>query len=251
MTKYEWEHELKKNIHRLPSDEIARVLDYYNEMFEDNIERGKSERDIINEFGNPVDVADKILSEYDGELLPNDGHIATPFDAPSTTARASETKESAYDRIFDGHEDNKSDEQSADKNVKSGRTERKSNEPVEREKISETDKRDLKVLLFFAFNVITGFGFVFAAAILWVVLAAFTVAGLSMSVGGVYAVIVSFGPMFTGGFGSGLAQLGIGIACVGLGVILVVCCVKLIRLYVQVTKKIFNGIFKVGKKERA
>ncbi|MCX4314104.1 MAG: hypothetical protein OSJ83_09675, partial [Clostridia bacterium] len=59
-------------IRRLPDDEIKRVTDYYGELFADKAERGESEREIINEFGNPVDVADKILSEYDGEIKPQD-----------------------------------------------------------------------------------------------------------------------------------------------------------------------------------
>jgi len=64
VTKYEWETELKKNIHRLPSDEINRVLEYYDELFADKIERGYGETEIIAQFGNPADVAYKIISEY-------------------------------------------------------------------------------------------------------------------------------------------------------------------------------------------
>lgn len=248
MTKYEWEHELKKNIHRLPSDEISRVLDYYNEMFEDNIERGKSEREIIREFGNPVDVADKILSEYDGELLPVDGQISIPFDAPQS--EQSETEKTTNNDIFEGHDNNNSDKIQEDKNVKVD-GEQKTTEPNEYDKLDEVNKRNLKVSLFLVFNIVTGFAFVIVAAVLWVVLAALTVAGVGMSAGGVYAAIVSFGPMFTGAFGSGLAQLGIGIACIGLGVLFIVCCIKLVRIYGNVTKTVFNAIFTVSKKERA
>ncbi|MDE6201358.1 MAG: DUF1700 domain-containing protein [Clostridiales bacterium] len=244
MTKYEWEHELKKNIHRLPADEIARVLDYYNEMFEDNIERGKSEREIIREFGNPVDVADKILSEYDGELLPIDEH------ATSTPEKQINRDKPTDSDIFDGHVNNKCDDTIADKSVKDN-VEQKKNEQNEYDKLDEVDKRNVKVSLFLVFNIVTGFAFVVVAAVLWIVLAAFTVAGVGMGLGGVYAMIVSFGPMFTGGFGAGLAQLGIGIALVGLGVIVVVSCIKLIRLYGKTTKTVFNGIFKVNKEERA
>lgn len=65
MTKYEWESELKRNIHRLPKSEQDRALEFYNELFEDRIESGWTETQIIAEFGNPCDVADKILAEYD------------------------------------------------------------------------------------------------------------------------------------------------------------------------------------------
>ena len=250
MTKYEWEYELKKNIHRLPVEEIARVLDYYNEMFEDNIERGKSEREIIREFGNPVDVADKILSEYDGELLPEEGRIATPFETPQSE-KQKVIEGSAHDEIFEGHADNPADKYADDNTVNSDRPKDKSSEVDEYRNLSEKDKRDLRVTLFVVLNFITGFAFVIGAAVLWVVLAALTIAGGGMCIGGVYTVIVSFGPMFTGAIGAGLAHLGMGIACVGLGILFIVCCVKVMRKYVQVTKKIFNGIFKVGEKERA
>lgn len=240
MTKYEWEHELKKNIHRLPADEIARVLDYYNEMFEDNIERGKSERVIIREFGNPVDVADKILSEYDGELLPIEGASITP-EKPNN--RDSQTDSD----IFSGHDDNKHDDTIADKST-AGTVEQ--NKKGDYDNLDEVDKRNVKVSLFLVFNFITGFAFVIVAAVLWVVLAAFTVAGVGMGIGGAYAFVVSFGPMFTGGFGAGLAQLGMGLALVGLGIMLVVGCVKLIRTYGKATKTLFNSIFKVNKEER-
>lgn len=64
MTKYEWERELKRHIAVLPKNEQARIFDYYSEIFEDRIEAGMQEKDIIYEFGNPFDVAQKILSDY-------------------------------------------------------------------------------------------------------------------------------------------------------------------------------------------
>lgn len=260
VTKYEWEHELKKNIHRLPSDEVARVLDYYNEMFEDYIERGKSEREIIREFGNPADVADKILSEYDGELLPDDGHVATPFDPPTVPPpppppkkRAPEKAEKdAYDGIFEGYEDNKPGEFIEIGETKAKKPERsRPSEPNEYERLSEVDKRNFKVAIFIVFNILTGFAFFIVSGVLWIVLAAFAVAGAGIAVGGAYAFVVSFGPMFGGAFGSGLAQLGIGVAMIGLGAVITVLSIYVIKLYATLTKKLFNLIFVVNKKERA
>lgn len=250
MTKYEWEHELKKNIHRLPSDEIARVLDYYNEMFEDNIERGKSEREIIHEFGNPVDVADKILSEYEGELLPIEGNDDASFVAPPPLNNSSENDNKTADGVFAGYEDNAPHSSVSDKSAKDGKSEKKENESDDHDKLDEVSKRNLKVSLFLIFNIVTGFALVIGAAVLWIVLASFTVAGVGISVGGVYAVILSFGPLFTGATGSGLAQLGIGLALAGLGVLAVMACIKLILVYAKTSKKIFVGIFMVNKEER-
>lgn len=64
MTKYEWERQLKKGISNLPKSEQQRVLDYYNELFADKIDAGMREQYIIAEFGNPYDVANKILVDF-------------------------------------------------------------------------------------------------------------------------------------------------------------------------------------------
>lgn len=64
MTKYEWERQLKKGISGLPKEEQQRVLEYYNELFADKIDAGLREQYIISEFGNPYDVANKILVDY-------------------------------------------------------------------------------------------------------------------------------------------------------------------------------------------
>lgn len=77
MTKYEWETELKKAMHELPSDEQKKVLEYYDELFFDRAEGGMSEKAIIAEFGNPIDVAFKIIGEY-RETAGEDRPIAPP-----------------------------------------------------------------------------------------------------------------------------------------------------------------------------
>gem|GEM_PF-1320721 len=66
MTKYEWEKELQKNLKRLPDTEVVRALDYYNEVFFDKEESGMSEREIIRSFGNPFDVAYRIVYGFEG-----------------------------------------------------------------------------------------------------------------------------------------------------------------------------------------
>ena len=64
MTKYEWERQLKKGISGLPKSEQKRVLEYYNELFSDKIDAGMREQEIIAEFGNPYDVANKLLVDF-------------------------------------------------------------------------------------------------------------------------------------------------------------------------------------------
>lgn len=64
MTRHEWEIELKKHMKDLPCVEQERVLEYYNELFADGMESGKSEKQLVSEFGNPVDAAYRIIAEY-------------------------------------------------------------------------------------------------------------------------------------------------------------------------------------------
>ncbi len=95
MTKYEWESELKKNIHRLPVDEISRIMEYYDELFADKIERGYNECEIIGQFGNPVDVADKILADYEGATAQAP---QTPTPAPALADTPAEPIQKGQDR---------------------------------------------------------------------------------------------------------------------------------------------------------
>ncbi|MDE7454490.1 MAG: DUF1700 domain-containing protein [Clostridia bacterium] len=95
MTKYEWERQLKKGISGLPKSEQQRVLDYYNELFADKIDAGLREQYIISEFGNPYDVANKILLDYYNEgkenpevdeyIYSSSDDIDEAFDEPTPT----------------------------------------------------------------------------------------------------------------------------------------------------------------------
>lgn len=227
MTKYEWEKELKMNIHRLPDDEIQRVMDYYGELFEDNIERGKSEREIISEFGNPVDVADRILSEYDGELKPE-----SVFDTPpkiGDDVHRNKSDENAKD-VFDEYPDDKKKDACANKS------------PVTVENRTNKDAANLKLAVFLIINFVTGFAFVIVAAVVWIVLGAVVAACGGICVGGAAMVVVSFGPLFGGALGSGLVHLGVGIGFVGFGILGVYGCVCIIRMYAKFTSYCFKQL---------
>ncbi|MCX4313469.1 MAG: DUF1700 domain-containing protein [Clostridia bacterium] len=225
MTKYEWDRELKKNIHRLPDDEIKRVLEYYDELFEDYIERGKSEREIIAEFGNPCDVADKILADYDGELKSDD-----PFDTPPRK-RGDESR-----TVFEGHDDNKTDVKSNDKEpVSENGGEEIGDAKAE---VKDDNARTLALVAFIVINIVTGFAMFFILAAVWIVLGALVISGVAVAGGGVAAFVVSFGPLFGGGAASGLAQMGMSIATVGVGIAIVLGSVALMRLYAKGTKKV-------------
>lgn len=218
MTKYEFETELKKKISRLPADEIKRVIEYYGELFEDMAERGKSERDIIAEFGNPSDVAEKILSEYDGES--ND---AAP--APDTV-RAEETQNAALS------------EPALETNVEK--------QPKSISVQKSKNKLDIsRVALFAVINVLTGGVFFIVIGVGWIVLGTLAVCGGAFVLGGVVAALGSFAMMFTGHAGVGIAQLGVSVALAGIGILTLIGSVMLIKLYFNFNKFIVGGIKKL------
>lgn len=235
MTKYEFETELKKNIRSLPSDEIKRVLEYYGELFEDMAERGKSEREIINEFGNPSDVANKILSEYDGELREE-----------AQGAEPQENKEPAP-------KEEKSEKiENAEKGEKGEKGEKAEVEPEAKkptENITVENRKGgidgARLALFVTVNVLTGGAFFIVVGVVWILLGVAVVCGGAFAVGGAVGALSSLAVMFTGHAGAGIAQLGVSVALAGLGILTVLGGVLLIRLYFKFNKIIFGGIKKL------
>ena len=60
--------ELAAGLTGLSELERSRVLDYYREMICDGVENGKSEENVIQNFGSPQDIAEQILSEYNAPV---------------------------------------------------------------------------------------------------------------------------------------------------------------------------------------
>jgi DUF4097 and DUF4098 domain-containing protein YvlB len=64
MNKDTFLNELAKNLSTLSEQERNKVLDYYREMICDEVENGKSEETVIQDFGSPHDIAAQICAEY-------------------------------------------------------------------------------------------------------------------------------------------------------------------------------------------
>lgn len=64
MTKYEWDKRLRRGLESLPQEERQRVYEYYDELFEDKIDEGLKESDIVAKLGSPEAAAQKILADY-------------------------------------------------------------------------------------------------------------------------------------------------------------------------------------------
>jgi len=82
MTKFEWEKELKNNLKRIPKAEADKILDYYNELFYDKAEAGLNERDIVRSFGNPFDVAYKVVYGFENNTETDIAKTETPQTKP-------------------------------------------------------------------------------------------------------------------------------------------------------------------------
>ncbi len=54
---------LRSALSRLPRAEVAQALQYYNEIFDDAAENGKSETDVIAGLGAPEDAAAQIIAD--------------------------------------------------------------------------------------------------------------------------------------------------------------------------------------------
>ncbi len=232
MTKYEWETELKRNIHRLPDDEIKRVMEYYGELFDDKAERGESEREIIFEFGNPVDVADKILSEYDGELK-NEIERGVPVPPISKGEGAAPSNADAPRETVAPKRRSITVENTSARSGGDGAGARKSSSGM---------SRGMRVLLFVLINVLTCFSFFICFAAAWIVIGALAASGAAMGLGGAVAALASLGVLFGGNAGAGLAQLGMCVALAGVGILLTMAMVKCVKLFGGVSKRMFAYI---------
>lgn len=216
MTKYEWESELRKNIHRLPNEEIQRVLEYYGELFADKAERGLSETEIVSQFGNPIDVADKILSEYEGELKPAE-HIEVPPAATKTPQESVSGK----------------DEEIKEESAKPARS-------AVTQKSGDSGFKADRFILFMLLNFFTGFTLFILIGTVWIVTLSLTVAGGAMAIGGIAGTFISLVQICMGSGLAGLAQTGACVALCGVGILLVGGLVFAIRLLAKGTVKLFK-----------
>ena len=63
MTKQEYLSAIRDKIRKMPSDDIDKFIDYYNEMIDDRMEDGLSEDAAVADMDAPDDVVDQILAD--------------------------------------------------------------------------------------------------------------------------------------------------------------------------------------------
>ena len=63
MTQRKWERALKRFLSPLPRSEQKSIVAYYREMYQDKLELGLSESEILAEFGSPQACAGRMIAE--------------------------------------------------------------------------------------------------------------------------------------------------------------------------------------------
>ncbi|MDE7395611.1 MAG: DUF1700 domain-containing protein [Clostridiales bacterium] len=237
MTKYEWERELEKNLHTLPKDEIKRVLEYYNELFIDKIERGGTETSVIAEFGNPFDVANKIIAE------------TADLDASDNAKSPSETI--ADDRKEDRREKEKKKDIVRDPEPSETR---ENNASVPKSTDGASEKKSgsvLRALVVILVCILLGGTVAGVISGLFAAVAGLTVGSVGMVIGGFIAAIGSLIAGIGVGLWATVAQIGVCIIVIGVGIFLFPLCIKLMicmgKLMVKICGKVARFI--TGKTE--
>lgn len=239
MTKYEWERELKRHIAVLPKNEQARIFDYYSEIFEDRIEAGMQEKDIIYEFGNPFDVAQKILSDYRYE----DYETVRP---PRFRPDRPERDEKKAEPVFES--ESAAPAYTAPKEAPRQTADFSQSAPREEKSSSGKFGRFLFMLVLYLFLGIPVIAVILSLAAIGLALAFSCIA--MMAGGLVYAVYWAVQIGIAGYAASTLALIGTGLAVAGLGFIFVAPCFKLTKIILVSVGKIFRATFRYirGKK---
>lgn len=238
MTKYEWERELKRHIAVLPKSEQARIFDYYSEIFEDRIEAGMQEKDIIYEFGNPFDVAQKILSDYRYEDYET---VRPPRFRPDRPEKDEKTES-----VFES--ESAAPAYTAPKEAPRQTADFSQSAPREEKSSSGKFGRFLFMLVLYLFLGLPVIAVILCLAAVGLALA---LACIAVMAGGlIYAVYWAVQIGIAGYAASTLALIGAGLAGAGLGFIFVVPCFKLTKFILVCVGKIFKATFRYirGKK---
>ena len=205
-----WEKELRGNLKRIPQDEIESILDYYNELFADKSEQGFSEREIIKGFGNPFDVAYKIV--YDSE------HRRDFVDNTSNRSRGDMQLGNSSSNLTGDfvaqslHENNGAVQ---------------SQQPKERKKRGGIVARIVFFLPFFIVSVT-----------LWSLIIGLTAGGIGGAIGGLGMAVISLTQMGTNARAA-LSSVGLSLASSGAGLLITVGAFFITKAAVRLTKKYF------------
>lgn len=249
MTKYEWETELRKCMHRLPRTEQDRVLEYYNELFADQAENGRSEKQIINEFGNPSDVAFKIMTDYGMDVNVNDNErkVAVPefYGAAQEKITPPDFWQDRGARSSEGgsRTTNAQTASGARAYGRSGANAYEGSRYSQRSSRGrESENRGCFASVMFLIEIILLGGlFIGVVAVIWSMAASILAIGYSLAAAAVYAVMCA---CVSGiGIGMVLVNAAVAVFCAGIAFMIVPNTWRIIKGSAKLTKKSWNLFF--------
>ena len=97
MKRADWVKKLEKKLKNLPKEETDSVIAYYAEIYDDRISDGQDEEDIIESFGTPDDIGEKIISDYNAYLQREEVTTASLSDDEQEPEKTQEPEEPAED----------------------------------------------------------------------------------------------------------------------------------------------------------
>ncbi|MCI8988215.1 MAG: DUF1700 domain-containing protein [Clostridia bacterium] len=232
MTYNEWRDELKSNLLSVTEDERQRVLDFYAEAYADKREAGKSEREIINDFGAPYDAAQRILNEKIDDEFKSDVTAEEKPTEIQQTDRKNEKLKKERDELKKECEELKKEK--------------------EREKSKSYGGKRSRGWLFVLFCIIFSIPIFVVIVMLASVSFAVTITPFALVAGGAAATGGSIGIMISGDIAYGLYTLGAGLVSLGAGIALFPLLLKLVKLIWKFFRIFFSALRRViGGKERA
>lgn len=237
MNKKEWESELKKYTSALPKAEQDRIIEYYEELFADRLESGKSERQIIGEFGNPADAALQIMTQYGmGVIAPDEGGVA-PLDV-SSPVKEKKVPTPDFWAGRAGKVENRPENKAPVQSVKS--------EPSKQEKKEKPKKAGgAKTVLLLIEILLLGVLALGILIVVWAAVAAVLAVGYSLTAGALYAAVCGCMPSIA--LGVRIVSFAIAFVAVGIALLVIPYTKKIIVAGAKTSKgvcKLFFGWYK-------
>jgi len=254
MTKYEWESELSKNLKKVPKEEAQRILDYYNELFLDKADAGHSEKEIIKSFGNPFDVAYRVVYEFEGtsSSISNNNNEAT-IDAPKRAGyEDANNNQIAIEQektfgvpareVVNNNIDNRPYQTQAQPQSSQNNASNYThyNAPAPKRKKS-TGGIIARIIFFVPFFVVF--------TVLWSLAISFIASGIGSAIGGLGMAILAL--FYLGDYAAAAAAtIGMGLVASGIGLLMLIFTRPIVKGAVRLTQKYFYiGKHKTAKRE--
>lgn len=226
MTKYEWFKEFKNNLKDVPKEELDKAIEYYEELFEDKIDAGKSENEAILEFGSPSIASRRIRNEIID-------------DTPKT-----ESFNMGVGGLYESVNE-KVDDIDLNEEIKTKEPKTKTNkEEKQEEGCCRDNNNDVgRTIIFMLELFVFGIAYFVCFVTFWSLIVSLFACMISFIVGGIGGFIASIVGIFTVGVEYGFFSMGSCLILLSLGLLIVAFLKPVIKGSITLTKKSYNMFF--------